>query len=194
LFPCHYGQHITSLTSAALASGLSLQSFATAAQEPIDKPAQSVDKPKQADPEELRKTIRRLTTENEHLRSKLAEFERNRQFNSIQDRLVTEEQRVESLQGQLLELGEREAGLQGRMDELTEQLRPENIEHLPIYGSLRPEQVREATRRRLTGEKQRLQSQIDLLQQTRKRLQASVTSNDLVIQRLRMQLQSSLQQ
>jgi exonuclease VII large subunit len=187
-------QRFAILTSASLDSGLSLESTATGAQAPADKQTPPIDKPKQADPEEMRKTIRRLTTEIEHLRNKVAELERILQFNSVHDRLTKEEQRVENLQAQLLETAEKEAGLQTRMDELNEQLRPENIDHLQVLGSLRPEQVRDATRRRLTGEKQRLQSQLDLLQQNHKRLQASVTVNDLVIQRLRTQLQGTLQQ
>jgi len=187
------GQRVTLLTSAGLALSLSLHSAAIGAQEPSDRPPTPVDDEKQSSPEQMRKTIKRLHTEIEHLRSKVAELERFRQLNLTQDRLVVEEQRVESLQSQLLDLGEKEAGLQHRMEEVNEQLRPENIDHLPISGSLRPEQVRDSVRRRLTSEKQRIQSQIELLHQNRNRLQSSLTVNELVIQRLRTQLQSSLQ-
>jgi hypothetical protein len=187
------GERLTVLASAAgLATSLSLHTAAAGAQEAADKPATAVDHEKQPSPEEMRKTIKRLTTEIEHLRSKVAELERFRQFNITQDRLVVEEQRVENLQGQLFAITEKEAALQGRMDELNEQLRPENIDHLPVLGSTRPEQVRDSARRRLTSEKQRIQSQIDVLHQNRSRLQSSLTVNELVIQRLRSQLQSSL--
>ncbi|HEY8224162.1 MAG TPA: hypothetical protein VIG25_02715 [Pyrinomonadaceae bacterium] len=151
--------------------------------------ASSVSKRNTEDVEQLRRTIKRLTAENETLRHRVAQLEKVGQFNTLSERLTKEEQRSEDLQRQLLALGEKEASLQSHMDEVTEQLRPENIDQLPINGSLRPEQVREATRRRLTGEKQRVQAQLDLLQQSRGRLQTSLSVSDLLIQRLRAQLQ-----
>jgi hypothetical protein len=146
--------------------------------------------PPQQDAEMMSRTIKQLRTENEQLRAKVSDLERRFEALSIRDRLLQEEQRVENLQAQLFALGEKEAGLQGRFDEINEELRPENIDNLPISGSLRPEQVREATRRRLTGEQNRLRSQLELLQQGRTRLQSSLTVTELLVQSLRGKLQT----
>ena len=159
------------------------------AQEPTAKPVVA-DKQNQDDPEQMRKTIKRLTAELEQLRRKVSEFERTNKLNSIRDRLTKEELRAEDLQRQLVAIAEKEATLQFRMDEVNIQLHPENIELLQIAGSLRPEQDRETTRRRLASEKLRIQSQLDLLQQNRTRLQSSLSVTDMIIQRLRGKLQS----
>jgi len=105
---------------------------------------------------------------------------------------VREEQRVENLLAQLVVIGEKEAPLQGRLAEIEEQLRPENIDRLPISGSLRPEEVREATRRQLTSEQNRVRSQIELLQQSRTRLQSSLSVTEMLVQNLRLKLQTVL--
>jgi hypothetical protein len=159
------------------------------AQEPLTQPAVA-DKRNQDDPEQMRKTIKRLTAELELLRRKVSEFERTNKLDSIRDRLTKEELRAEDLQRQLVAIAEKEANLQFRMDEVNIQLRPENIDQLQTAGSLRPEQVRETTRRRLASEKHAIQSQLDLLQQNRTRLQSSLSVTDMIIQRLRGKLQS----
>lgn len=143
------------------------------------------------DTNQLNKTIKRQAAELAQLRRKVTELEKLTQACSLRDRLVKEEQRAEDLQRQLVGVGEKEGPLQSRMAEVTDQLRPENIDSLPIAGSLRPEQVRETARQRLTTEKTRIQSQLDVLQQARTRLQSSLSAADLIIQRLRAQLQSS---
>ena len=143
-------------------------------------------------PEGLRKTIERLRTENERLRARVSELEKRVDAQSIRDRLVQEEQRVENLLAQLVAIGEKEAPLQSRLAEIDEELRSENIDRMQISGSLRPEEVREATRRRLTSEQNRLRSQIDLLQQSRTRLQSSLTVTEMLIQNLRLKLQTVL--
>jgi hypothetical protein len=138
--------------------------------------------------EQLRKTNQQLTAEVERLRKRVRDLEKDRVINTAQDRLTKEEQRAEALQAQLLGIAEKEAPLQSRMDELAEQLRPENIDNLPVTGSLHPEAVREATRRTLTGEKRRIQAQLDLLHQSRTRIQSSLTEADGAILRLRTKL------
>ncbi|HEV7395437.1 MAG TPA: hypothetical protein VGN86_02905 [Pyrinomonadaceae bacterium] len=139
--------------------------------------------------EQMQKTIDQLTAEVERLRKKVAELEHIRSILNIRDRITKEEQRAEALQAQLLAIAEKETPLQVRMDQINEQVRPESLAQLQVLGSLRPEEVREATRRSLTNEKQRVQNQLDLLQQGRTRLQASLTNCDLVIQRLRLKVQ-----
>ena len=160
-------------------------------QEPQTKPDATASSRTTPDTEQVQRTIKRQAAEIAQLRRKVTELEKLTQVCSLRERLTKEEQRAEELQRQLIAVGEKEAPLQSRMGEVTDQLRPEALDNLPVAGSLRPEQVRETTRQRLSTEKTRIQTQLDLLQQTRTRLQSSLSLTDLMIQRLRAQLQSS---
>lgn len=175
-----------------LATGLLVGfSFKCLAQESQSSAAPpSKDKPVTL--EGMRKMIERLRTENERLRARVSELEKRVDAQSIRDRLLQEEQRIENLLAQLVAIGEKEAPLQSRLAEIDEQLRPENINQMPLAGSLRPEEVRESTRRRLTSEQTRLRSQVELLQQSRTRLQSSLSVTEMLVQNLRLKLQTVL--
>jgi small-conductance mechanosensitive channel len=164
-------------------------------QEPAKKPApDSAAQPAQNDGDagQLRKTIPQLTAELTRLRKRLAELEKNCPVDSLQEKLEKEQQHAEALHTQLLGTMDKEAALQVRIDQIDEQLRPENIDRSSAgVGSLHPEDDREALRRRLTAEKRRLQSQLDLLHQDHTRLQAGLADSDAAIQRLRLRLQEA---
>jgi prefoldin subunit 5 len=159
-------------------------------QEPTKHPQKDVAaQPVQANQlEQMRKTIHELTAELERFKKKVGDLEKDRAIDIIQDRLTKQEQRAETLQAQLLGIAEKEMSLQSRMDQLTEQLRPGNIDRLQVGGSLHPEEVRESTRRALSNEKHRIQSQLDLLHQSRARLETSMAESDAAIRRLRAKL------
>jgi peptidoglycan hydrolase CwlO-like protein len=162
---------------------------------PVQKPPpDSATQPVQndGDADQLRKTVQQLNAELTRIKKRVAELEKDRQVDSLQDKLEKEQQHAEALHGQLLGTMEKEASLQPRMDQIDEQLRPENIDSsLAGVGSVHPEEAREALRRRLTGEKRRLQSQLDLLHQDHTRLQSSLADSDAAIQRLRLRLQEA---
>jgi prefoldin subunit 5 len=159
-------------------------------QEPTKQPQKDVTaQPVQGNQlEQMRKTIHDLTAELERFKKKVAELEKDRAIDIIQDRLTKQEQRAETLQAQLLGIAEKETSLQSRMDQLTEQLRPENINNLQVGGSLHPEEVREATRRGLSNEKHRIQAQLDLLHHSHVRLETSMADSDAAIRRIRSKL------
>jgi len=143
----------------------------------------------QTDCDQLRKTVQQLTADVDQLRRKVADLDKYRQIDYLRDLLRKEEQRAEALQAQIQDLLEKEAPLQTRIDQLDDQLRPENIDQaLAGVGSLRPEEAKEALRRRLSNEKRRVQAQLDLLHQSQARLQASLATADASIQRLRLRL------
>jgi hypothetical protein len=158
-------------------------------QEPANASTQSVQN--QEDVAHMRETIRRLTAEVERLKRKLATNEQNRHISTIQDHLQKDEQRATDLQAQLLVIAEKETSAQARMDQIDLELQPGNIDNMQTGGSLRPEEVRAATRHRLTNEKHRVQSQLDLLRQGRIRIESSLADTDMAIQRLKMQLQEA---
>jgi hypothetical protein len=179
---------ILCIMTAGLVTGFALD---CPAQEPTSAPA-AASKRKVDDPEEMRRLLKQLTAENEQLRARVSELEKSLQGQTIRDRLVQEEERVVNLEDQLIILGEKEAGLQIRLDNVNEQLRPENIDRLQVLGSTRPEEAREATRRRLANEQQRIKAQLELVHQSRSRLQSSLSVCDVVIQNLRLKVQSVL--
>lgn len=143
------------------------------------------------DLEQMRTTIKQLTTENEILRTKIAVLERRLKNQSIRDRMTLEEQRAEDLEEQLFAIAKEEANLQTQLEEVNEQLRPENIEQLQVFGSLRPEEVRESTRRKLTNRQTRIQAQLQVLEQSRTRIHSSISVTDMLIQNLRAQMQAA---
>lgn len=162
------------------------------AQEPATTARPIVEtKPAAGDPEKMRTSIKQLTTENERLRAKVNELERRLRNQSIRDRMTQEEQRAEKLDEQLFSIAREESNLQAQLEEVNEQLRPENIQQIQILGSLRPEEVRESARRKLTNQQMRIQAQIQLLQQSRTRIHSSISVTDMLIQNLRAQMQAA---
>lgn len=164
-------------------------------QEPAQKPppdAAAQPAQKNSDADQLRKTVQQLNAELTRIKKRVAELEKDCPVDSLQNKLEKEQQRAEVLHTQLLATTEKEAASQSRMDQIDEQLRPENIDRsFAGVGSLHPEDDREALRRRLTGEKRRIQSQLDLLHQDHTRLQASLADSDAAIQRLRLKLREA---
>jgi hypothetical protein len=141
------------------------------------------------DCEQARKALQQLTAEVEPLKKKVADLDKYRQADYLRDLLLKEEQRSEALQAQLLDISAKEEPLQARIDQLDEQLRPENIDQgLAGVGSMRPEEAKEALRRRLSNDKRRQQTQLDLLDQNRTRIQTALAGADASIQRLRLRL------
>lgn len=141
--------------------------------------------------QEMSRLIKQLSSENERLRNKVTDLERRLQNHSIRDRMVLEEQRSENLEEQLFAIARDEANLQTQLEEVNEQMRPENIEQMQVMGSLRPEEVRESARRRLSNQQRRIQDQLQLLQERRNRIHSSIAVTDMLIQNLRMQMQTA---
>jgi hypothetical protein len=171
-----------------------------AAQQPVAKPPLQESAKKTddnsancAESEQLRKNLQQLNSEVQRLKRRVSELEKDRLATTIQEQLEKEEQRGEALQLHLLEIAEKEAPLQARIDQINQQLRPETIERtMAGVGSVHPEDVREEVRKRLIGEKLRLQTQLDLLRQDRIRTQAMLITTDAAIQRLKQKLAEAL--
>ena len=145
--------------------------------------------------DEVRNNLQRLTQEMSRLRKRLAELERDRQINTIQDMLTKEEQRGEGLQLHLIEIAEKEEPLQARMDQLTQNMKPERVESMMSgVGSVHPEEAREELRRRISNERMRVQTQLELLRQDKMRTLASLRTTDEAIQRLKIKLTEALKE
>jgi hypothetical protein len=80
-----------------------------------------------------------------------------------------------ALKQQLLEIESKETRIRMRLEELDEQLKPEWIEReLAGIGSVHPEELRAHRRRLLTIERNGLQTQLDLLEEDRARIEAAI--------------------
>jgi len=145
--------------------------------------------------DEVRSSLQRLNQQMPRLRKRLAELEKDRQINTIQDMLTKEEQRGEGLQLHLIEIAEKEEPLQARMDQLNQNMKPERIEGLMAgVGSVHPEEAREELRRRIINERSRVQMQLELLRQDKMRTLASLRTTDEAIQRLKIKLTDAIKE
>ena len=86
---------------------------------------------------------------------------------------------AQQLRNQLSQLNDREAEIKIRLQELDYELKPENIErYFAGYGSLHPEELREARRKKLEIEKDRLLAQLTEIGQSRQQLEAAIVAAD----------------
>jgi hypothetical protein len=84
---------------------------------------------------------------------------------------------VSTLKQQLFELESKETWLRMRLEELDERLKPESIaRELAGIGSTHPEELREHRRKLLTIERNGLQTQLDLLEEERARIEAAIAA------------------
>ncbi len=89
------------------------------------------------------------------------------------------QERADSLRLQLEEVQTKQLALQERLQTLEEQLKPENIEKsLACVGSTKPEDLREEKRRQLEIEKAGIQKQLNILANSKTRLETGVAQAD----------------
>jgi chromosome segregation ATPase len=137
----------------------------------------------------MRTRMNRLSRQVTTLTEKLTEMEKQQRTLVDLERLSRAEQRAENLRAQLREVQMKEADLQARADQLDWDSKPENIERtLYNTGSTRPEEAREARRRQLENEKTRIRSQLDLMTQSRTRLESAIATADSEVDRIRQRV------
>jgi chromosome segregation ATPase len=144
------------------------------------------------DPEEMKRTIRSLSTQVDKLSEKLGQMEESQRSLVDLERLSRAEQRSAQLHSDLRDVQSKEADLQARLEDVEFALKPENIERATaVYGSTRPEEVREQRRKTLESERQRLQKQLGLLADSRMRLEQSIATTDEELDRLHKRLDAA---
>jgi hypothetical protein len=157
------------------------------------KPPKETTRTDCPDTDRLQKEVARLNGEVQRLRKRVNDLEKDQQVTAIRDQLLKEEKRSEDLHLRLLEIAEKEANLQPQLERVNQQLRPENIERaMAGVGSTKPEEARDEVRGRLAAEQQRIQVQLGLLRQEKTRIQASLATADMMIQRLRQKLAEAM--
>src|SRR5215471_1698950 len=88
-------------------------------------------------------------------------------------------EQAQKLRSELSQLHDREAEIKIRLTELEYDLKPENIErHFAGVGSVHPEELREARRKQLQLEKDRLVGQLSEIDQNQARLETEIQITD----------------
>ena len=137
----------------------------------------------------MQQTIEALSNQVNKLNDRLSRMQDNERSLLDMERLTRAEQRAESVRSQMLDTESKLADLQARMDQVDYSLKPENIDRsIAGYGTVHPEEARDARRRQLENEKARLQAQITLLENSRTRLQASLSTAEAEVDILRRRL------
>lgn len=141
------------------------------------------------DHDAVRRTVTDLSTQVTKLTEKLSQMEQQQRTLVDLERLSRAEQRAEGLRAQLIGTQEKETNLTARLEQLEFDLRPENIERVAApYGSLRPEDAREARRRGLEREKSLVSAQLETIRAGRQRLESAIAAADAEVDRLRKRI------
>jgi predicted nucleic acid-binding Zn-ribbon protein len=125
----------------------------------------------------------------DRLNDKLTQMQQNDRTLIDMERLTRAEQRAESLRSQQVDVEGKLADLQSKLDQIEYQLRPENIDRAAGYGTVHPEEARDARRRQLENERARVQSQIRILETSRVRLETALRTADEEVDSLRRKIE-----
>ncbi|HEY3027191.1 MAG TPA: hypothetical protein VGJ55_13665 [Pyrinomonadaceae bacterium] len=145
--------------------------------------------------EEMQQTITKLADQVDKLTDKLNQMQENDDTRVDMERLTKAEQRAEALRAQLIDVESKLADLQARLDQIEYSLRPENIDRATQgYGTVHPEEARDARRRQLESERARVQSQIRILEGSKGRLEPAISMADSEVDLLRVKIQQQRDQ
>lgn len=140
-------------------------------------------------PEEMRKTIRALSTQVDKLNEKLGQMEESQRSLLDLERLSRAEQRATSLRAQLREVQQKKSDSEAQLEDFDYALKPESIERATAgYGSTRPEEVRAQRKRQLESERGRVAKQLEQLTASEAQLNDAIAASDLEVERLRKRL------
>jgi chromosome segregation ATPase len=141
----------------------------------------------------MQDTINALSTQVGTLNETLTKMREEQKSMLDMERLTRAETRAESLRAQLRDVLEKSSNLQARVEEIDYAVKPENIERaVGVYGTTRPEELREARRRQLESERTRLQTQLATLETSRVRLELAIATADREVDMLRERLDKAL--
>jgi hypothetical protein len=151
-------------------------------------PESAAPKKKPADAD-MQQTINQLSNQVDRLNDKLTQMQENDRTLLDMERLTRAEQRAESLRAQEVDVEGKLADLQSKLDQIEYQLRPESIQQSAGYGTVHPEEAREARKRQLEGERTRVQAQVKILESSREHLEASLVTADAEVDSLRRRVE-----
>jgi hypothetical protein len=138
---------------------------------------------------DMQQTINHLSNQVDRLNDKLTQMQQNDRTLIDMERLTRAEQRAENLRAQQVDVESKLADLQSKLELIEYQLRPENIERASGFGTVHPEEARDARRRQLESERSRALAQIKILETSRTRLATSVVTADAEVDALRRKIE-----
>lgn len=168
-----------------------------AAQEPAEAttPKKTTTATQPPAEQEMQQTINTLSNQVNKLNDRLEKMQEDDRYQLEMERLTRAEQRAEQLRSQLIDTQAKIADFEARIEQVEFALRPENIEASTAgFGSTRPEQAREARRKQLESERNRLLAQLKLVQTSKIRLEQAVANADAEVDMLRAKLELRRQQ
>jgi phage shock protein A len=146
-------------------------------------------------PDEMKQTITTLSNQVNKLTDRLTQMQEDDRYQQEMERLTRAEQRAEQLRSQLMDIQGKIADFESRLEQVDYALRPENIERSTQgYGTVHPEQARDARKKQLESERNRLQAQLKLAETSKSRLEVAVTNADAEVDHLRAKLQQRREQ
>lgn len=149
----------------------------------------AASKKPRSDQEQMQETITTLSQQVTTLTEKLTQMQEEQRSLVDMERLTRAEQRAETMRAQLLDVQAKQADLQSKLEQIEYAIKPENIERVVgTFGTLHPEEAREARRRQLEGERSRAQDQLNQLAIGRVRLEAAIATADHEVDVLRERL------
>jgi chromosome segregation ATPase len=152
------------------------------------KPKVTVPEP--TEEEKTQQTIGDLSRQVDRLNNKLTQMQEDDRYQLDMERLTRAEQRAEQLRSQLMDVQAKIADFESRIEQIEWALRPENLENSTAgYGSTRPEALREARKKSLESERNRVQAQLKLAETSRSRLEGAVSNADAEVDLLRSKLE-----
>jgi DNA repair exonuclease SbcCD ATPase subunit len=161
----------------------------TDGQDTTTKPVTGTSKPAANGEQDIQQSINSLSNQVNKLNDKLGEIQDSEQALRDIERLSRAEQRAENLRSQQLEVETKLADLQSRLEDTEWQMKPENIEReMATFGSTRPELARDARRRKLESDRNRILAQIKILETSRVRLDSATATADAEVDLLRRRL------
>jgi len=153
------------------------------------QPKKGTGSTKSSSGDDMQQTINALTNQVDRLNDKLTQMQQNDRTLIDMERLTRAEQRAESLRAQQVDVESKLADLQSKLEQIEYQLRPENIERAAGYGTVHPEEARDARRRQLENERSRVLAQVKILETSRTRLATSVATADAEVDALRRKIE-----
>jgi chromosome segregation ATPase len=139
--------------------------------------------------EQLTRTLNELTEQVTRLSQEMTQIKGDQRTLVDLERLSRAEQRAEGLRAQLRDVTDKEFTLQERAAQIEDEIDPGAIERrAALIGSLRPADVREQIRRSLERERERVNRQLEMLANSRVRLESAVATADLEVEKLRQRL------
>lgn len=145
--------------------------------------------------EQMQQTITTLSNQVNKLNDRLQSMQEDDRYQLEMERLTRAEQRAEQLRSQLMDIQSKIADFEARLEQLDYALKPENIEASTAgVGTTRPEQLRDARKKQLEGEKARVTAQLKLAENSRTRLETASANADAEVDQLRAKLQQRREQ